>query len=47
MNQEELQDKDILEYIKMKCFIANGDLGEEALLAQAFLDDVRNELDWN
>jgi hypothetical protein len=39
-----MNDKSVIEYIREKKKVADGDLSEEAMLAQAFLDDVRDEL---
>lgn len=45
MEYEEINEEDVKEFIKEKRKIANGEPCEKAMLAQAFLDDVRDILD--
>jgi len=42
MTIKNLTNEDVLKYIKAQYDIANGELGEDTMLAQAFLDDVED-----
>lgn len=45
MHAEEISEDDVLEFIKQKKEIANEEPCEKAMLAQAFLDDIKDLLE--